>query len=348
MTEIIQEPMQISKKKAFFLELRAPFLTASISPVFLGTAIAWATTGVFLLDVFLLTVIAGAFLHIAANVSNDYFDHTPENTGSDDINTEFVRPFTGGSRMIQLGLLTPREVLAESMVFFAITGLIGVYLALTRGILILVFGMIGAASGLFYSAPPFRLVKRGIGEIFIGLNFGVLMVLGSYYVQAQNILLEPILASIPTALLVAGILYINEFQDYAADRDSGKRTVVVRLGREKAAKGYAVLIAAVFVWIVVCVVSGLIAFESLLALTLIPLGYLGVRIMMREYEAPNRLVPANAATIMLHLLITLSLTAGYILKGFTSNLIYLAIAGIVLVVICAIQYRNLTRPPPAM
>ncbi|MHA2151996.1 MAG: UbiA family prenyltransferase, partial [Candidatus Thorarchaeota archaeon] len=118
-----------SRARIWFSEMRAPFLTAAIVPVILGTCIAWASTGVFLLDVFLLTLIAGMFLHVGANISNDYYDHK---SGSDDINVDYVRPFTGGSRMIQKGWMSPREVFAEAMVFFILGGGIGIYLAYTR------------------------------------------------------------------------------------------------------------------------------------------------------------------------------------------------------------------------
>jgi len=96
--------------------MRAPFLTASITPVVLGTCIAWASTGVFIPEVFILTLLAGIFIHIGSNVANDYYDHK---SGTDDINVDFVRPFTGGSRMIQKGWMSPREVFVEAIVFFA-------------------------------------------------------------------------------------------------------------------------------------------------------------------------------------------------------------------------------------
>ncbi|MHA1637164.1 MAG: 1,4-dihydroxy-2-naphthoate octaprenyltransferase, partial [Candidatus Thorarchaeota archaeon] len=267
--ETMQE-LPPSKIRAWLMEMRLPFLTASLTPVFVGTAIAWATTGIFLLDVFLLTLIAGACLHIAANMSNDYFDHTAGQTGSDDINEEFIQPFSGGSRTIQLGYLSPREVLTGAMVFFVIGGLIGVYLAFTIDLLILAIGVIGVGSGFFYTAPPFRFVKRGIGEIFIGLNFGILMVFGSYFVQTLTITLEPILASIPIALLISAVLYINGFPDFVADRDSGKRTIVVRLGRKRAAKGYALMIGCVYLWTIGTVLLNLISVYSLFVLLSLP------------------------------------------------------------------------------
>ncbi|MFX0056258.1 MAG: prenyltransferase, partial [Candidatus Hermodarchaeota archaeon] len=225
-------PEKPSRLKIWMLEMRLPFLTASITPVLLGTAMAWGMHGIFLLDLFLLTLVVGVCLHLGANISNDYFDHI---STADDINVEYVRPFTGGSRMIQLGWLSPREVLAGSFVAFGIAAIIGLYLAFTRDMLLLVFGIVGAASGFFYTAPPFRFVSRGFGEVFIGLNFGVLMVLGSYYVQVLVLAWEPVIASLPIAFLITAVLYINEFPDATADEAAGKLTIVVRLGKRRAA-----------------------------------------------------------------------------------------------------------------
>ncbi|MFW9848569.1 MAG: prenyltransferase [Candidatus Thorarchaeota archaeon] len=334
-----------SKLKSWFLEVRAPFLTASIVPVLLGTAIAWSTRGVLLLDVFLLTLIAGVCLHIGANVSNDYFDHTSDLRGSDDINVDFIRPFTGGSRMIQLGYLSPREVLAGSMVFFAIAGIIGIYLALTRDLFIIVLGIIGAGSGFFYTAPPFRFVKRGIGEFFIGLNFGVLMTFGAYFAQALDYSLEPIIASVPIAILIAGVLYINEFADFNADRDSGKRTIVVRAGRELAAKGYFAMILVVFLWNPLFVFLQIITIESLLVLTLSPLGVVGIKTTMKAYNNPPQLVPANVATILMHLLVGLYMAVGYLLFMLNTDILIDIAVSAVMFIVAMYYYRKLTKPP---
>ncbi|MHA1481097.1 MAG: 1,4-dihydroxy-2-naphthoate octaprenyltransferase [Candidatus Thorarchaeota archaeon] len=304
-----------SKARAWLMEIRLGFLTASITPVLLGTAIAWALTGIILWDVFLLTLIAGVCLHSGANMANDYFDHTAGQTGSDDINEEFISPFSGGSRTIQLGYLTPREVITGAMVFFAIGGLIGVYLAFTRDILILFIGVIGAGSGFFYTAPPFRFVKRGIGEIFIGMNFGVLMVFGSYFIQTLTIELEPIIASIPMAILISAVLYINGFPDYVADRDSGKKTLVVRLGRERAAKFYVVMISAVYVSILVSVLMNLISIFSLYAFLTLPFAVIASKKALAHHDNRILMIPANVSTIMNHLLTGLFFTVGYIVHG---------------------------------
>jgi 1,4-dihydroxy-2-naphthoate octaprenyltransferase len=301
-----------SKIRVWLAEMRAPFLTAAIVPVILGTCVAWASTGIFLLDVFLLTLIAGVFVHIGANISNDYFDHR---SGTDDVNEEFVRPFTGGSRMIQRGWMTPREVLAEAIVFFSLGGGIGLYLAYTRGIEILVLGIIGIGSGFFYTAPPFRLVNRGIGEIFIGLNFGVLMTLGAYFVQTQVLAWEAIFPSIPIAILITAVLYINEFPDYSADKSVGKLTAVVRLGRKRASKGYVVLMAALYLSILLPILLNLTNWYTIMGLATLPIAVLASKYVLRHYDQSLPLTPAYASTVMNHLLTGLFLCLSYLMIG---------------------------------
>ena len=336
-TESVKRP---SRAKLWFAEIRPPFLTASIVPVVLGATVAWAESHIFLWDFFLLSVIAGCCLHIAANVANDYFDHL---SGTDDMNVEFVRPFTGGSRMIQRGFLSPSEVLAESMVFFMIGGLIGLYLAVTRGMIIIVLGLAGAASGFFYTAPPVRLVSRGVGEVFIGLNFGILMTLGGYYVQTQTLSLVPIAPSIPVALLITAVLYINEFPDYRADEAASKRTLVVRLGRRRAAKGYAVIMTAVYFSIVLPAMAGWMTLYSLIALSTLPLSALAVRQALASYEKSFELVPANASTVLSHLLTGMFLTLGYVLDGFALPASWTLVVSIVLLVVTLMLSAKIHR-----
>ncbi len=329
---------RLGKGRIWLMELRLPFLTATIVPIILGTTVAWAVSGVFLIDYFLLTLTAGMFLHFGANVSNDYFDHK---SGTDDINVEFISPFSGGARMIQRGWLSPREVLAGSLVFFACGGIIGLYLTLMRGITILYLGIIGALSGFFYTAPPFKLVSRGIGEIFIGLNFGILMTLGSYYVQAQTIDLWPISASIPVSLLITAILYINEFPDYNADKAAGKKTLVVRLGLEKAAKGYAVLMMGVYVSLLALVVLFLIPFYALSALVTLPIAILATRNTMKNFSNSVALIPSYVGTIQVHLFTGLIMSGAYICTSLEISIELFAVYLLIVIVITYIVYRNI-------
>ncbi len=301
-----------NKAKIWLTEVRAPFFTATVVPILLGAVIGWARTGAFHWGYFLLTMLAGLLLHTGTNVANDYFDHK---SGTDDINVEFVRPFTGGSRMIQDGLLTPREVIGGALAAYVLAAIIGICLAYVRGPMIIVLGLVGLLSGFFYTAPPVNLVSRGIGEFFIGLNFGVLMTLGAFYVQTSYLAWEPVVASIPVALLIAGVLYINEFQDAPADGSVGKDHLVVRFGRRRAALGYAVLMALTYLSMVLGVVLRITSPFTLIALATLPVAMRAITVARAHYDDYLQLVPANAATVFIHLLTGLLLSAAYLLDG---------------------------------
>ncbi|MFQ6060643.1 MAG: 1,4-dihydroxy-2-naphthoate octaprenyltransferase [Thermoplasmata archaeon] len=302
-----------SRAEIWAKEIRAPFLSASILPILLGTAIAYARYGIFYWEYFLLALLGGIFLHIGANVVNDYFDYK---SGTDNVNVEYTRPFTGGSRMIQKGLMSPREVLVEAMLFFTLGGVIGLYLAWVRGIVVIILGIIGIFSGFFYTAPPVDLAKRGIGELFIGLNFGILLTLGAYYVQVQNLAWEPALASLPLAILIASVLFINEFPDYKADRIAGKRHLVVRLGRKRAAKGHALLMASVYLCVVLFVSLGWIVPFALISLLTLPLAITSIRFSRDFYDDSFRIIPSNASTVQCHLFTGLLLFLAYFISAF--------------------------------
>jgi len=296
----------------WIVKTRAPFFTATVVPICLGAAVAWAATGTFHVGYFVLTLLGALCLHAGTNMTNDYFDHT---WGSDEINTEFANPFTGGSRLIQMGLVRPEVYLREGLLFFAAGSLIGVILWLTRGPLVLWLGLIGLFSGYFYTAPPLRLAGTGLGELLIGLNFGPLMVLGSYYTLTQTISWEPVLASLPVGLLIALVVWINQFQDMRADAAVGKRHWVVRLGRKRAATVYGLLLALVYLSLVAAVFLGDATPFSLLGLLTAPLAVRACQVARTHYDHPRELVPANAATIQIHLLTGGLLTLGYLIQG---------------------------------
>ncbi|MFX1577794.1 MAG: 1,4-dihydroxy-2-naphthoate octaprenyltransferase [Promethearchaeota archaeon] len=315
---------QPNRVQIWLSELRLPFVTASIVPIILGTAIAWGVAGIFLWDVFLLTLIGGTFIHLGANVANDYWDYRQ---GSDNINVEYIRPFTGGSRMIQKGLLSPRAVLAGSIVLFSIGTAFGLYLILTRSFLVLILGLLGIFLGYFYSAPPFKFVSRGIGEIVIGICFGILLTLGAFLTQVQHFAWEPVIMALPIALLVSAILYINEFADLKADRDAGKYTLVVRLGRRRAANLYVAVLLLVYLIVIFAVLFNITSWYSLLILSTIPLSLTGAFYALRFYEQPMSMIPANVSTILNHLLTGITLSLAYLYLGlspiFSSEIILL-------------------------
>ena len=302
----------MSRLKYYFTEMRAPFFTGSLLPVALGAAIAYYHTGAVNWLHLVVAFVGVAGLHAGSNVMNDYFDHK---SGCDEANTEFVRPFTGGSRLIQNGLLTPRQVLVESLILFTIAAACGVYLTAAVGWWALILGAAGAVSGYFYTAPPLRLCARGAGEIVVGVNFGILVTLGSYYVQTGRLDWVPIIASLPVAILIAAVLYINQFQDMQADKSVGKRNLVVRLGKKRAAWIFGLVMLLPYAAITVAVSAGAVPLLSLLALSALPVSVRAFMIAKKHYSDSRRLVPANVLTIAAHFIVAVMLGTGYCLAS---------------------------------
>lgn len=302
----------LARVKTFIRITRAPFLTGVTVPVLLGTAVAWRE-GTFHLGYLILTLLGAVCIHLGLDMSNDYFDHL---SGNDEINQELT-PFSGGSRVIQDGTLSANRVLVGALAFYLVGIAVGIYLSWTRGWTVLWIGLAGVFLAFFHNAPPINLYRLapGAGELAVFLGFGPATVLGAYYVQAQKLSLEALWISIPVGLLIAAVLYINEFPDHDADQAVGKKTLVVVLGRKRAVWGYVALLVATFVFVLVGGIARLFPVATLLALITLPLTYRAIRGIMYFYADTRQLVPTNAATIQLHLLTGLLLCLGYVISG---------------------------------
>ena len=287
----------MTKVFTWMVIMRLPFLTATFVPLFTGAAVAnmlgftvsWGWLG--------LTILGGSLLHIGTNTANDYYDHT---SGTDEANVNYMVPFSGGSRSIQMGLISAKGMLTVAIVSFGLSALVGIPLIQKAGMPVFWLGLIGFFSGLFYTAPPFRFASRkGLGELIIGLNFGPLMVAGSTLVQTGKLLPEAFLAGIPIGLLVAAIVYVNEFPDYHGDKATGKDTLIVVFGPKKARLGYVLLVVSAFLSIALMATIGTFPMLSLIALSASFLVINIVKVLYKNYD--NRLLqPANAGTINLH------------------------------------------------
>ena len=294
-----------------FLTLRTtrlPFLTATLVPVALGIFIA-ARQGSFDLVAALLTIVAASFVQLGLNVANDVFDTIQ---GADDANVTPTQ-FSGGSRVIQYGLVSLRQMAALSTVFYVLAGVIGLVLLATRGSTeLLVIGVVGIIVSLGYTAPPLKFVYRGLGEIAVALGFGPFMLVGAYVVQTRGALSwEPFVASVPVALLVALILYVNEIPDRRGDARAGKRTLPVRFSSRAVIAGYNTAAALAYVALVAGVIAGLLPVPALLMLLTIPLALQVSRGLEPNYDNPYGLMAVMGVNVKLHLMAGLALLAGY-------------------------------------
>lgn len=291
----------------FLRATRLPFLTATAVPVLLGVAAA-ARRGPFRPGLALLTLLGAACIHLGLNVANDVFDTL---SGADEANTR-PTPFSGGSRVIQYGLVSLRTMTAIAAGFYAAGIGIGLFLAAARGFAPLLWlGLGGVFLSVVYTAPPLRLVHRGIGEVAVALGFGPIVTLGAFYVQAQRYTWGSLYASLPVAILIALVLYVNEIPDRSPDARAGKRTLPVRWAKPRVLRAYALAVAAAYGLIVAGVATGLLPVPALAALATIPMARSVHRGVRDAYDDPYALMPAMAKNIQLHLATGLLLVAGF-------------------------------------
>jgi 1,4-dihydroxy-2-naphthoate octaprenyltransferase len=290
------QPAQLANPvKRYFLATRPPFLLASLVPVLFALALAHAD-GVAVNGLSaLLTVIGAVLVHAAANVLNDYYD---AQNGTDELNDERLFPFTGGSRFIQNGVLSRAQTLRFGLLLLGAGMLIGVLLLARSGSGLFFIGLAGVVIAWAYSAPPLALNSRGLGELCIAIAFGLLIVVGTDYVQRGDFALLPWLAAVPYGLLTSSLLYINQFPDRRADAQAGKHHLVVRLGPQRARWGYPLMVVMAYGCLLALVLGGLLTPWVLLALLAAPPALLAAALLLRHAAEPARLLPAIRLTIL--------------------------------------------------
>ena len=277
----------------YFLATRPPFLTVSLVAALLGVATAYFDHVSISAGAAILSVAFALVAHAGVNVLNDYYDDL---NGTDRINTERQFPFTGGSRFIQNGVISSRAILAFGIALLGATVLAGLWLTSVSGPGLLWIGLAGCFIGWAYSATPFRLNSRGLGEPCVALGFALIAV-GTDYVQRKAWTPLPFVAATSYALLVVNILYINQFPDRKADEAVGKHHWVVRLGLRAAPAGYALIGAAAYLWLLGAVLGGWLPKLALAALVTAAMTIGAARQLFAHAGEPSELVGAIKQTI---------------------------------------------------
>ena len=288
---------------------RLPFISATATSVVLGILIA-VRHGSFDPWLAVLTLVGASLAHLAINVSNDIFDTL---SGADAANVNPTQ-FSGGSRVLIYDLLSMRQLIAVAVGLFGGAAAIGLLLVwLTGSLTLLAIGVAGILVGIAYTAPPLKLVYRGLGEIAVAIGFGPILLLGAYVVQTGQLALEPFVVSITVGILVALILYVNEIPDRTGDAAAGKGTLPVRLPADAVTTGYLLGTIVAFAVVVVGVVVGLLPWPTLLALAAVPLAlriHSGIR---QHYNSPYTLMAVMGSNVNLTLIVGGLLMSGYVL-----------------------------------
>jgi 1,4-dihydroxy-2-naphthoate octaprenyltransferase len=220
-----------SPARIWFMAARPKTLPIAVAPVLVGTALA-GTADIFHGATFAATLIGALFIQVGTNLSNDYSD---ARRGAD------TEDRLGPVRVTAGGLVPPSQVLVATYVSFGVAVLCGIYLVTVAGWQLLLVGAASILAGVLYTGGPRPYGYEGLGEVFVFLFFGVVAVTGTFYAQVKGHHLpwEAFALAVPVGLLAAAVLVVNNVRDLDTDRRAGKRTLAVRLGRERTRTLYA-------------------------------------------------------------------------------------------------------------
>ncbi len=259
---------------------RPPFFIATLIPLTLGGVIAakqgdWHTLR-------WLVVVSGSFMvHLATNLGNDYFDYY---AGTDDGDS------VGGSRVIQESKIRPPQLKSAMILLYTASIVCGVWLTWVSGVWWLaVLTAFALWSSIFYTAPPVRYGYHGLGELFVGLNMGPVMVAGCAAALTGDLVWRAVWLSVPVAILVASILYYQSLPDMDSDRRAGKITIAVRLGKSRALWGLRLFFIASIGSIILLATVGIIH----------PLGFASILTIVQAFRI-DRMISRTSRWVDLH------------------------------------------------
>jgi 1,4-dihydroxy-2-naphthoate octaprenyltransferase len=298
------EEVRPGSLKAWLILPRFQYIPLTLIMGSLGTAIA-AYEGFFHPAHFILAIIGSLLVHMTVNIINDYHDYMD----GIDLNTERT-PFSGGSGILPGKLLRPRQAFWFGTLCILAAMVIGIYFVMVKGWLLFPLLLVAGFSAYFYNV---YLSKWFLGELFAGLNFGPILVLGSYYVQTGRYSGEALMASLAPGILTANLLFLNEFPDREADQKGGRRHLVISLGKENARFLFVALLIASYLCIVLGILTKMMPPVTLIGLGTVGFAWKAAKGAMRSYGDTRHLIPALGMNVVTILGTQALLTVGYVL-----------------------------------
>ncbi len=312
--ENVQAQTEKKSRPAFWkvwVKTARPFsLTAAVSPVLVGTAVA-AYEGTFHLAAFLVTLLSCLFLQIAANYFNEYFDYRYGLDHSESL---------GASTVIFRHEMTATQVLAGGIGCFVIAAVLGLVLIYLVGPAIILFGLAGMAIAYFYSAKPFQFAIRGLGDILVYIAMGFLMTWGAYYVQIPHWSWLAFAASVPVGFLVVAILNMNNTRDIQDDIAVHKLTLPVRFGQLFGQRFHAFLLIGSYVAVTIFVLLRILPFFSLVVWITFPLAFTNIRSVLAASDRKTFAIGIKR-TAMLHLQFGVMLALGIVVAAISRPIV---------------------------
>jgi len=269
--------------------IRVRFLLASVIAVSLGLALNWQqNSSIDPLDAILIFFGVMA-LHASVDLLNDYWDFKRG------IDTKTKRTkMSGGTGVLPEGLLKPSSVYRAGVAFLIIGSVIGGYFVITDGIIVGIILGFAILSIYFYST---KIVDSGLGEFFVAVK-GSMIVIGTYYIQSGEITIESILGGIVVGVLSSLVLFIASFPDHDADKSKGRKSLVIAVGKEKAAKLFWIFPLLSYSTIIIGVATNFFPLVSLVTLLTIPLMIKSGLGLQKNFDSIDDLVPFMSSTLM--------------------------------------------------
>lgn len=273
----------------WFLGSRPWSFTMTTISVSVGATLG-AIDGEFSWGLFAITLLATVMIHAATNLINDYYD-VKNGVDTLEVSTAQYRPHP-----LVEGKLDPRHVKVAAYGLVILAVLMGLYLAITRGWMILIIGIIGVTAGVTYTAPPFKYKYNALGEVSVFLMWGPLMVEGAYYVQRQALSMEAFWVSIPFGILVALVIFANNIRDIGTDREKGVRTLAILLGQKNGLRFYLLLVTLSYLGILLMSLLGPLNFWSLIVFLSLPVAFGLFRQMRKQIPRDADAITAKLNT----------------------------------------------------
>ncbi|HLY48750.1 MAG TPA: 1,4-dihydroxy-2-naphthoate polyprenyltransferase [Solirubrobacteraceae bacterium] len=289
--------------RIWLMAARVRTLPASLAPVLVGTALA-GYLGTFHALRFVAALIGAVFIQVGTNLSNDYSD---ARRGAD------AEDRLGPVRVTAGGLVPPRRVLVATYVSFGVAVAAGAYLIAVAGWQLLLVGAASILAGVLYTGGPRPYGYEGLGELFVFLFFGIVAVAGSFFVQVRHLSWEAFALAVPVGLIAAAILVVNNIRDIDTDRRAGKRTLAVRLGRDRTRTMYALIVYVAYLVTPVTWAFGPVRAWIMLPWLTVPLAAALVRTVRNRTDGAS-LNQALARNGMLQLAFCVLLSAGLLLS----------------------------------
>ncbi len=285
--------------RIWLMAARVRTLPAAVAPVLVGTSLA-AQGDVFRPGAFVAALLGSILIQIGTNLANDYSDARRGADADDRV---------GPVRVTAGGLVPPRQVLIATYVTFGLAVVCGLYLVVVAGVELLIVGVASIAAGVLYTGGPKPYGYEGLGEIFVFVFFGLVAVTGSTFAQLESWPTEAFFLGVPVGLLAAAILVVNNVRDIESDKRAGKRTLAVRLGRERTRTVYGLMVYAAYLVAPLPWLVGTLSPWLLLPWLTLPLAVRLTRTVRTHADGPT-LNEALAQTGMLQLAFCVLLSAG--------------------------------------